>query len=118
MTVEAQAKNNGCCRCVFPSPTEQELATIPSSPGSALRVHVEAGLDGYVRLEQLAFDEGLGWYVQKSFTVPGEALAALIPQLRKADCLIPQRHRQYARHVVPAPTLRLDQLAEARRREA
>src|SRR5688500_15162244 len=77
------------CRCVFPSPTEQELATIPGEqPGTALRVHVEGGRDGYVRLEQLAHDERLGWYVQKSFVVPGDVLPALLPQLRKADCLI------------------------------
>lgn len=99
-----------CCRCVFPSPTEQELATIPGDrPGTALRVHVEGGVEGYVRLEQLAHDERLGWYVQKSFIVPGEALAALVPQLRKADCLIsPCRPRGERRtqHTF-APNLRL-----------
>src|SRR5688572_30842677 len=109
------------CRCVFPSPTEQELATIPGGPGSALRVRVEAGRHGYVRLEQLAFDDGLGWYVQKSFTIPGEALAALLPQLRKADCLIPRRrtaHAKTARPLAPAPPLRLCPPAEPHRREA
>ena len=81
--------DNTRCRCVFPSPTEQELVTIPGEqPGTALRVHVEGGREGYVRLEQLAHDERLGWYVQKSFIIPGDALAALLPQLRKADCLI------------------------------
>ena len=99
------------CRCVFPSPSEQELATIPGEqPGTATRVHVEGGPDGYVRLEQLAHDERLGWYVQKSFIVPGDALGALIPQLRKADCLIspcrPQGGRT-ARHALSAPKLRL-----------
>lgn len=98
------------CRCVFPSPSEQELATIPGErPGTALRVQVEGGPDGYVRLEQLAHDERLGWYVQKSFIVPGEALAALVPQLRRADCLItpclPRRGRTAQQAF--APKLRL-----------
>ena len=78
------------CACVFPSPTEQELATIPGSdPGTALRVYVEAGADGYVRLQHLAYDGTTGWYVQKSFILPGDTLKALLPELRKADCLIP-----------------------------
>jgi hypothetical protein len=75
---------------VFPSPTEQELATIPGNdPGTALRVYLEAGADGYVRLQHLAYDSGTGWYVQKSFILPGDVLKALLPELRKADCLIP-----------------------------
>ena len=109
--------DNPRCRCVFPSPTEQELVTIPGEqPGTAMRVQVEGGRDGYVRLEQLAHDERLGWYVQKSFIVPGEALAALIPQLRKADCLIaPHRRRQVhsAQHAFSAPKLRLSPPAAA-----
>jgi hypothetical protein len=114
--------NDTHCRCVFPLPTEQELATIPGDrPGTALRVQVETGQEGYVRLEQLAFDAGLGWYVQKSFTIPGEALAALVPQLRKADCLIPRRRTtsgQDAYQLFPTPNLRLVQPPAAERREA
>ena len=110
------------CRCVFPSPTEQELATIPGEqPGTALRVLVEGGRDGYVRLEQLAHDERLGWYLQKSFIVPGDALAALLPQLRKADCLItPCRPsgRTHARHTLAAPKLRLSHTDHPVAREA
>ena len=95
--------------CVFPSPAEQELATIPGTePGTALRVWVEPGPGGFVRLEQLAFDEGLGWYTQKSFCVSGELLPALLPQLRKADCLIPRDRTATQRpshlRLVPAPT--------------
>ena len=82
------------CNCVLPGPTEEELITLPGpQPGTALRVRVETGQDGYVRLEQLAYNDGLGWYTQKSFCIPGEMLATLVPQLRKADCLIPRRRR-------------------------
>lgn len=89
--------------CVFPSPTEQELATLPGpQPGQALRVHVEPGAGGYVRLEQMAHDTGLGWYVQKSFIVPGELLASLLAQLRKADCLIPRPTEAQKWRALPA----------------
>jgi hypothetical protein len=114
--------NNPPCRCVFPSPTEQELATIPGEhPGTALRVQVEAGQDGYVRLEHLAHDASLGWYVQKSFTIPREALGALIPQLRKADCLIPRRRSESghdALRLFPSPNLRISPSPDTLRREA
>lgn len=112
---------NTHCRCVFPSPTEQELATVSGQhPGTAIRVCAETGQDGYVRLEQLAHDKGLGWYVQKSFTVPADLLSAVAAQLRKADCLMPRRCHcggQDAHVLFPAPMLRLDP-SEAQRREA
>lgn len=116
--------SNTHCRCVFPSPTERELAVVPGGqPGTALRVHVECGREqeGYVRLEQLAYDAGLGWYVQKSFTIPASALDALIPQLRKADCLIPRRRiesGQDAHLLFTVPAMRLARPDEADRREA
>jgi len=77
--------------CVLPSPTEQELATIPGTePGTAVRVRVEPGRDGYVRLEHLAYNANVGWYTQKSFCIAGELLGELIPALRQADCLTPR----------------------------
>jgi len=109
------------CQCVFPGPDEQEMATIPGPcPGTSLRVSVQAGPDGFVRLEQLAFNAGLGWYVQKSFCIPGEALGALVPHLRKAQCLMPQPERPAGHLVMPPPHLRLhrDDTPEAERREA
>ena len=115
--------NKNYQQCVIPGPTEEELAVLPGEgPGTALRVRVETGRDGYVRLEQLAHNADLGWYVQKSFCIPGEMLAALIPQLRKADCLIP-RERSDKRNgagdpipMFPAPVSRDPQRVE--RREA
>ena len=84
--------NDPRCHCVFPQPTEEELVTIPgATPDTALRVHVESSRDGYVRLEHIAYDSGMGWYVQKSFIIPAETLHALLPHLRKADCLMPKR---------------------------
>lgn len=75
--------------CVFPSPTELELGTVAGDvPGTAIRVRVEAGREGYARLEQLAYGEDVGWYVQKSFVIPGEMIQPLVTQLRKADCLV------------------------------
>jgi len=80
--------------CVLPGPTEEELITIPGErPGTALRVRIESGVDGYVRLEQLAYSAGMGWYTQKSFCIPAEMLGDLVPQLRKADCLIPRARK-------------------------
>ena len=78
--------------CVFPSPTEIELGTIPGTePGTAMRVRVEPGPggEGYARIEQLAWSEDLGWYSQKSFCVPGAMINDLVRHLRKADCFIP-----------------------------
>ena len=76
---------------VVASETEQTLATIPDTedPGKAVRVSVEPGVEGYVRLEQLAFSPDLGWYSQKSFCVPGDMLDALVPALRQANACIP-----------------------------
>ena len=89
---EDHVKQQSDCRCVLPSSTEEELITLPGSePGTALRVYVETGPEGYVRLQQMAYSNGLGWYVQRSMVIPGEMLATLVPQLRKADCLIPRR---------------------------
>jgi hypothetical protein len=91
----ASAMKKTNCPCAQPSPTEEEIATIPGAqPGTALRVRVEPSVNGYVRLEHLAYSEDLGWYTQKSFCLPGEALGALVPALRKADCLIPRRPRE------------------------
>jgi hypothetical protein len=110
---------NHQCSCVFPSSTEQEFVTIPGQePGTAIRMFAETGPDGYVRLQQLAFCEGTGWYVQKSFIVPGEALAMLLPQLRKAQCLIPEASQQRPQQPLRFPRLsraeRPDPLAERR----
>lgn len=79
------------CPCVLPSVTEEELAVLPgATPDSALRIRVEPNLHGYVRLEQLAYSDDLGWYTQKSFCIPGELLSQVATQLRKADCIIPK----------------------------
>ena len=114
--------NNTHCRCVFPSPTEQDLATIPGpDPGTAIRVRAECGPDGYARLEQLAHDPALGWYVQKSFTIPAELVTAIAAQLRKADCLMPRprrRGRQASHLVFPSPTPGIGDPAQPQRREA
>jgi hypothetical protein len=53
------------CYCVFASATEETLGTFEGdTPGTAIRVLVEAGREGYVRLQQLAYTDSLGWYVQ------------------------------------------------------
>jgi hypothetical protein len=89
--------------CVFPSPTETELATLDGGePGGALRVRVEPAAqgEGYVRLEQLAWSADLGWYCQKSFIIPGPLVRSLVTELRKADCFLP---RQANDSMVPIP---------------
>lgn len=84
-------KPDGRKPCVFPSPTELDLGVIPGlEPGTAVRVRVEPGRDGYVRLEQLAHSDDLGWYTQKSFCLPAAMVQPLIRQLRKADCYLPR----------------------------
>lgn len=75
--------------CVFPSTTEQEWQTIACEDGTAIKLWVEPGNEGYVRLQQLAHSDGVGWYVQKSFVVPADTLRLLLPLLRKAACLMP-----------------------------
>lgn len=83
--------NKPNCPCALPSATEQEIATIPGpTPGTAYRLRVEPGIDGYIRFEQMAYSTDLGWYTQKSFCLPGPVLSQLLPDLRKADCLIPK----------------------------
>ena len=79
------------CPCVFPAESEEELVTVPGGvPGTALRVYLQAGQEGYVRLQQLAHDEKLGWYVQKSMVLERDVVEALVPQLRKGLCLKPK----------------------------
>lgn len=112
------AKTN--CPCVLPSATEEVLATIPGSmPGTAIQVRVEPKIDGYVRLEHLAYSPDLGWYTQKSFCIPGELISQLIPQLRKADCLIPRpvQQEEDATLTFPVPMVG-SRLVLSKRREA
>lgn len=81
------------CSCppIASYPDTDETVTIPGpTDGTTLRVHTLGGPDGDVRLEQLAYSEHMGWYVQKSFRIPGCMLNDLVRQLRKADCLIPR----------------------------
>jgi hypothetical protein len=85
------------CYCVFASPTEETLGTFEgATPGTAIRVMVEPGHDGYVRLQQLAHTDGLGWYVQKSMVIPGDMIRPIVSELRKADCVIPKSIRTVA----------------------
>jgi hypothetical protein len=78
------------CQCVFPAVSEDEIATIPGEePGTALRLFADTGRDGYVRLQQLAYTDGLGWYAQKSMVIHRDVLKLLVPQLRRAMCLMP-----------------------------
>ncbi len=93
--------------CVFPSPTEMELGVVSPSThagpaGTAIRVRVEPGRDGYARLEQLAYGEDVGWYVQKSFCIPGEMIEPLVTQLRKADCFV-DKTPQFNDEPIPFP---------------
>ncbi len=92
------------CQCVFPNESEQEWVTVQGTePGTALRVYLQAGPGGYVRLQQLAHDPGLGWYVQKSMVLEREVLESLLPQLRRGLCLMPKQQKQPD----PVPFMRL-----------
>ena len=94
------------CKCVFPTTGEQEWMTIPGDePGTAFRVFVESSQDGYVRLQQLAHTDGLGWYVQKSFVISRDVLQVLLPQLRKALCVMPPR--AIAKDLDSVPSMRI-----------
>ena len=99
---------NGPCHCVFPTPCEEEFVTIPGDePGTALRLYADTGSDGYVRLQQLAHNDGLGWYVQKTLVISRDVLEVLLPQLRKAICLMPPKApaRREAGDTIPFPRL-------------
>jgi hypothetical protein len=90
---------------VVPYPAEEDVATVPGPrAGTAIRVQLAGGCES-VRLEQLAYSQALGWYVQKSFCIPGSMLADLIPQLRKADCLIPRQPKQKLSKLSPEALL-------------
>lgn len=84
--------NDRQCPCVFPQATEVEVITVEGpTPSTAFRLHMEStSPDGYIRLEQMVHEPELGWFVQKSLVVPVEVLRALLPHLKKADCLIPR----------------------------
>jgi len=83
---------------------EDTLKVIPGvKPGTAIRVCAHHADAGYVRLEHLAYNPGVGWYVQKSFVIPAELLNEVSRELRKADSLMPRR----ATHDEAAPSLRI-----------
>lgn len=83
-----------------------ELVTLPGEePGTAVRLLVESD-SGYVRVQHLAHDPGLGWYVQKSMVLPREVLTQLIPQLRKAQCLMTSHSAKVPANT-DSPALRL-----------
>jgi hypothetical protein len=95
------------CQCVFPTVGEEELLTVPGTePGTAFRLFAETSQDGYVRLQQLAFDAGLGWYVQKTMVIPADVLKVILPQLRKTQCLMPPQ-APHAAGVESVPFMRL-----------
>jgi hypothetical protein len=108
------------CHCAFPSPTEEEFVTIPGpTPSTATRVYVETSGEGYVRIEQLVHSDGLGWYVQKSMVIPAAVLSALLPHLRKADCLMPRRPQQWGQDshkLFPASGATAAEMEELRKR--
>lgn len=80
------------CPCAQASGTEEEVATVPGrEPGTAFTVRVETSQDGYLRIEQRHYSAAIGWYTQKSFCLPAEVAHALMPELRKATCLLPRR---------------------------
>lgn len=76
--------------CIFPSVTEQDVVTVPGTePCTAYRLRVEPGVRGYLRIEQLAYNEAMGWYTQKSFCLPGDVVHQLMPHLKQASALLP-----------------------------
>jgi len=82
------------CPCAQASDSEVEVATVPGrEPGTAFTVRVETSQDGYLRIEQRHYSAAIGWYTQKSFCLPAEVAHALMPELRKATCLLPRRQR-------------------------
>ena len=100
---------HGPCHCVFPTASEEEFVTIPGEEmGTALRLYADTGRESYVRLQQLAHNEGVGWYVQKTIIIPRDVLEVLLPQLRKAMCLMPPKQPALPRDVAePIPFPRL-----------
>lgn len=76
--------------CIFPSVTEEDVVTVPGvEPCTAYRLRVEPGMGGYLRIEQLAYNEAMGWYTQKSFCLPGDVVHQLMPHLKQASALLP-----------------------------
>lgn len=72
-------------------------------PGTGLRVRVESCVrGGCVHLEQVAYSPTMGWYRQKSFTVPREMIGDLSRMLRMSDCLLPRHEKGSATASCPA----------------
>ena len=77
--------------CLRQSTVEDHIAFIPGDePGTALRIRQHPTRDGLVMLEWLAHDPVLGWYRQKSLSLPRNMLAETAKGLRVADCLMPR----------------------------
>lgn len=101
------------CPCVFPGENETELVTISGEePGTAWRVYVDSSADAFVRLQHLGHDEKIGWYVQKTVVLPRDVVAALVPQLRKALCLMPQNGSRQVEPTTQVDFMRLVKDAE------
>lgn len=81
--------------CVFPSLSEQDVITVPGiEPCTAYRLRVEPGDHGYLRIEQLGYNQSMGWYTQKTFCLPGEVVHQLMPHLKQAAALLPLPGRE------------------------
>ena len=77
--------------CLRQTGSDDHLAFIPGDePGTALRIRQHATREGLVTLEWLAHDPVLGWYRQKSLSLPRQMLGETAKALRVADCLMPR----------------------------
>lgn len=78
-------------------------------PGTGLRIRVEScQRGGCVHLEQVAYSPTMGWYRQKSFTVPREMIGDLSRLLRMSDCLLPRHEKGSAAAPCPAASAQAD----------
>lgn len=95
--------------CLRQTGSEDQLAFIPGDePGTALRIRQHPTRDGLVLLEWLAHDPVLGWYRQKSLSLPRAMLGETAKALRIADCLMPRETGVPGLRLHPAPGVHLD----------
>lgn len=96
----AKASGSGAFVQIIPGPDAE----------TEIRIVVEPGPDGDCRLEQLAYNRNIGWYVQRSFRLPQALVRDVATALRIVDCLHSQRGRT---RPPPSPRLRLVPLPDA-----
>jgi hypothetical protein len=92
---------------VSPASEDRNRSLARTQTEPSVQIRVEQGADGSVRLEEMGYSRSAGWHVRKSLRIPAEQLAAVLLELRKADCLNPKCPRRIAGSIQPNRAMHL-----------